>query len=268
VEHFWKGMSAPSTQISPIPPQAYGDRFLNFITGITMTREEAVRRKTEETQRGGESGISPVTDTRQSHEKAHQFPEGSAVSPILAPEVEKTMQKAQKQTDKATSTEKGRIGSEEEKPDRTLKTTEEPRTAALLPVVQEAGEGDHGSKQGSTSVSRTETNEEESRFATDVAATRSVPGLRKVSPSTVGTASEMGDETTMSSPQEAEYEYEADSDSDGYRDSVPDHILDKEFQRQRPPRLGSDLIQPHSPFMEDSVFESLDVRMRDSSVQR
>ncbi|KAF1352297.1 hypothetical protein BDV97DRAFT_293346, partial [Delphinella strobiligena] len=40
-EHFWKGMSAPEAQISAIPPERYGDRFIKFISGITKTRERA-----------------------------------------------------------------------------------------------------------------------------------------------------------------------------------------------------------------------------------
>ncbi|KAL6721218.1 Phosphatidylinositol-4-phosphate 5-kinase [Lecanora helva] len=47
-EHFWKGMSNNKSQISPIPPEGYGDRFINFIKGITMTKEEQ--------ERAGESG--------------------------------------------------------------------------------------------------------------------------------------------------------------------------------------------------------------------
>ncbi|KAL1303350.1 hypothetical protein AAFC00_006747 [Neodothiora populina] len=40
-EHFWKGLSAPESQISAVPPERYGDRFIKFIAGITKTRERA-----------------------------------------------------------------------------------------------------------------------------------------------------------------------------------------------------------------------------------
>lgn len=40
-EHFWKGMGGHESQISPIPPERYGDRFVKFISGITMSRERA-----------------------------------------------------------------------------------------------------------------------------------------------------------------------------------------------------------------------------------
>ncbi|KAL8962028.1 MAG: hypothetical protein Q9183_005214, partial [Haloplaca sp. 2 TL-2023] len=36
-------MSNNKSQISPIPPQDYGDRFVKFITGLTKTREESER---------------------------------------------------------------------------------------------------------------------------------------------------------------------------------------------------------------------------------
>ncbi|ROW07458.1 hypothetical protein VMCG_03929 [Cytospora schulzeri] len=51
IEHFWKGLSADRTQISALPPEEYGDRFLNFMSGITMSPEEAAR-EAEEKQRG------------------------------------------------------------------------------------------------------------------------------------------------------------------------------------------------------------------------
>ncbi|KAF2100067.1 SAICAR synthase-like protein, partial [Rhizodiscina lignyota] len=40
-EHFWKGLSSPESQISAVPPERYGDRFVRFINGITKTREAA-----------------------------------------------------------------------------------------------------------------------------------------------------------------------------------------------------------------------------------
>ncbi|KZF21776.1 SAICAR synthase-like protein, partial [Xylona heveae TC161] len=35
VEHLWKGLSHSKSQISAIPPEEYGDRFVKFITAIT-----------------------------------------------------------------------------------------------------------------------------------------------------------------------------------------------------------------------------------------
>lgn len=43
IEHFWKGLSSDRSQISALPPHEYGERFINFISGVTMSKEEAVR---------------------------------------------------------------------------------------------------------------------------------------------------------------------------------------------------------------------------------
>ncbi|KAL4953363.1 hypothetical protein BDW69DRAFT_184564 [Aspergillus filifer] len=45
IEHFIKGLTNDRTQISPIPPEGYGDRFVNFIRRITMSKEEADRQQ-------------------------------------------------------------------------------------------------------------------------------------------------------------------------------------------------------------------------------
>ncbi|KAL4930226.1 1-phosphatidylinositol-4-phosphate 5-kinase [Aspergillus undulatus] len=48
IEHFIKGLTHDRTQISPIPPEGYGDRFVNFIRKITMSKEEADRERKPE----------------------------------------------------------------------------------------------------------------------------------------------------------------------------------------------------------------------------
>ncbi|KPI44944.1 Phosphatidylinositol 4-phosphate 5-kinase its3 [Cyphellophora attinorum] len=169
LEHFWKGLSANRSQISPVPPQQYGDRFLNFVTGITMTKEEADRRRER-----GDSALSEVApigvavsqrtsintgpvsagagnassslDVDRTNEKlAGRSPPGSPMA------VEHTMAKAQKQVEKETGKE-GRRRSEEEKPQRTLLTAEDAKSNTLLPMVsEETGEG--GSRNGSATGS-------------------------------------------------------------------------------------------------------------------
>jgi 1-phosphatidylinositol-4-phosphate 5-kinase len=47
IEHFWKGLSHPDSQISAIPPDRYGDRFIHFISGITKSKELAEREQQE-----------------------------------------------------------------------------------------------------------------------------------------------------------------------------------------------------------------------------
>lgn len=45
MEHFWRGLSHPKDQVSAIPPEGYGERFFNFISGIVKSPEEAARDK-------------------------------------------------------------------------------------------------------------------------------------------------------------------------------------------------------------------------------
>ncbi|RDL33882.1 SAICAR synthase-like protein [Venustampulla echinocandica] len=43
LEHLWKGLSNDKKLISPISPEPYGDRFIDFIESITKSPEEATR---------------------------------------------------------------------------------------------------------------------------------------------------------------------------------------------------------------------------------
>src|SRR5690606_40138893 len=67
IEHFWKGLTNDRTQISALPPEQYGDRFYNFVEGVTMSAEEvhreAQRRRSEE-RRVGQSSRRPRRTTR------------------------------------------------------------------------------------------------------------------------------------------------------------------------------------------------------------
>ncbi|KIY03628.1 uncharacterized protein Z520_00319 [Fonsecaea multimorphosa CBS 102226] len=274
IEHYWKGLSAPRGQISAIPPQAYGERFVNFITGITMTQEEAKRRETGESHRFWEQ----VPIHAASAENLGQ-PSGVAYSAGLdsatahcspmGPAVERTMRKAAKQTDKATPSEKGWSKNEEEKPDRTLKTTEDSRAAMTLPVVTEAGESTGSSEKKRALSPPNEAEEEREDHPTDLTSSpvpvgSSIRGVRRVSPSTVATATEMGeDDTSMSSPPTQPLDFEAESYSDDETQSLQERNvrMEREFN-QKPPRIASDLIQPQSP-LQDSVMRSLDEQMGD-----
>ncbi|MCJ1387946.1 Phosphatidylinositol-4-phosphate 5-kinase [Xylographa bjoerkii] len=116
-EHLWKGMSSDKTQISPISPEPYGDRFVRFITGITMPREEA-EKKSQDTTHGGSRLIRSSTDKmmdKAEHEARHPESNGS---------------------------------SGDEPPDRTISVVRSPSAeptsglaGATLPVVEEVGEG-------------------------------------------------------------------------------------------------------------------------------
>ena len=145
VEHIWKSMSAPSTQISPIPPEAYGDRFVNFITAITATEEEARR---SQAARQSENGVGPFD--MQAKQRHHSVSLDGALRSSResgergrSPAVERTMEKAYKQADKTT-----RPGAHEAAPPvKTVSAVRSPSAdrgggnlGTILPVVEEAGE--------------------------------------------------------------------------------------------------------------------------------
>ena len=119
-------MSHERSQISPIPPEGYGDRFVKFISGITMTKEEQ--------ERQAQSGAildSSVETNRQSSFLVSRH------------STDKVIEKAEKQAHK---TEK-EGATEEPKNDRTLSAVRSPSVerqggggGATLPVVQEDGE--------------------------------------------------------------------------------------------------------------------------------
>ncbi|RAH43354.1 1-phosphatidylinositol-4-phosphate 5-kinase [Aspergillus brunneoviolaceus CBS 621.78] len=109
LEHFFKGLSHDRTQISPIPPESYGDRFINFIKGITMSKEEAQR------QREAKAMGEPSTER--------------------TPSVEETMQAAEREASRESSIVQP----------RTLTTVRDPNDSGVLapstlPIVEEAGE--------------------------------------------------------------------------------------------------------------------------------
>ena len=133
-EHFWKGLSNNKSQISPIPPEAYGDRFIHFMSGITMTKEEAEREKESADIVGGSAEL---------HRGRDGLPRSST---------DRVMEKAEKQ---AAKTE--RHGAREDSSqDRTLSTTRRQSGEMVhgvggqtLPVLEEVGEaGSTGGRSG------------------------------------------------------------------------------------------------------------------------
>jgi 1-phosphatidylinositol-4-phosphate 5-kinase len=133
LEHFWKGLSHDTTQISPIPSVPYGDRFIKFITGITKTREEAEREAAEQPAAQSLGGVS--SDMARNRSDTHQTLRSNADNSVI-----------QKAKTEAIKTEK-RGSSEDSIPDRTLTTVRSPsaertndRGGMTLPIVDEVGE--------------------------------------------------------------------------------------------------------------------------------
>ena len=125
-------MSNPKMQISPVPPESYGERFVKFISGLALTKEEQERGVRSSEQLDGPASLTaPSTGNRK-----------SSVD-ISRKSIDKVMEKAEKQARK--SEEHG--ATEEERKDRTLSAMRSPsaeRTngvaGATLPVVEEDGE--------------------------------------------------------------------------------------------------------------------------------
>lgn len=127
-------MSANKSQISPIPPESYGDRFVKFIGGLTMTKEEQER----EVQSGEQLDGSFGTPRQSSFPISRTSNENKVI--------EKAEKQAQK-TEKEGST-------EEPQRDKTLSTLRSTSAERLngvggttLPVVEEDGEA--GSREDS-----------------------------------------------------------------------------------------------------------------------
>lgn len=134
IEHFWKGLSHDKTQISALPPEQYGDRFLNFMEGITVSREEAERLAQEKEREAAEalaenerqrvpswnSVSRRSTSNSLPSAPTHQPPAPPARSPgARSPEVDETIRRAEHQANKSEK----RGHTEQGVPERVIRTT-------------------------------------------------------------------------------------------------------------------------------------------------
>jgi len=175
LENFWKGLSSDRNQISALPPREYGDRFLNFISGITMSQEEAVRAAqerdaammaetaAEEARQGATKEAHSVSATVPPMPKCQPPAPPLASSGHRSPEAEATVLRAEKETQKADVP-----VPEHDVPDRTLRaTTTSPKhpvttpgdRSMILPVLEEAAEGSTGDRSRHSQISSTMTAE-------------------------------------------------------------------------------------------------------------
>ncbi|KAL1628459.1 Phosphatidylinositol-4-phosphate 5-kinase [Neofusicoccum ribis] len=130
-EHFFKGLTNTESQISAIPPERYGDRFVRFISGVTKTRELAEREKKENSEVINDPAL-----------------EGVNMQPT---KTDKVMEKAEHQAQKSI-----RHGANEENvPERAIHPARSPSAergephGSILPIVEEAGEsGSVGGRSG------------------------------------------------------------------------------------------------------------------------
>lgn len=140
-EHFWKGMGGHESQISPIPPIRYGDRFVKFISGITMSREAA-----EKDRVSAVSDANAVTIPGGGRETLFNDPNLGGVNvvhekPSNPAGTEAVMEQASHIALKTMQN----GASEDDVPDRQITTVRSPGGTEidvnhLLPVIGEAGE--------------------------------------------------------------------------------------------------------------------------------
>ncbi|KXX76346.1 hypothetical protein MMYC01_206171 [Madurella mycetomatis] len=135
IEHFWKGLSSDRNQISALPPHEYGERFINFISGVTMSQEEAARAAQErDDAAAAEAAASEERKRTGSWGNNAQIPPAPNYQPPLPPS---SLPSGQRPVS---------YESEDNAPDRTLRTIPaaagvERRETTVLPVVEEAAEG-------------------------------------------------------------------------------------------------------------------------------
>lgn len=139
IEHFLKGLKHEETQISPIPPERYGDRFVKFLSSVTKTKEAADREKNDEVAPAdSEPQLNGINTTQQDRAST-----------------EKVMERAERQADRSRQ----RGASEEDVPERHIHTVRSPSAergelGTALPVVEEVVES---SSTGGRSARSTET---------------------------------------------------------------------------------------------------------------
>jgi len=158
-EHFWKGMGGHESQISPIPPDRYGDRFVKFISGITMSRERAEKDR-----------LSQALDAPAGIRASSSVVEGTIDDPRLGgvnlqhdkhnpSGTEQVMDEAQHQADKSRRL----CADEDDVPDRQITAVRSPgdphAEAATLPVIGEAVENGSNASRTPSRLSPTPSQE-------------------------------------------------------------------------------------------------------------
>ncbi|KAF7540727.1 hypothetical protein G7054_g1131 [Neopestalotiopsis clavispora] len=153
IEHFWKGLSSDRSQISALPPQEYGERFIKFMAGVTMSPEEAERdaldREAAAQAAAAAAEDGEVTHGRSSTGAGPSHPSYLPPAPPgmrspQSPEPNPTVEKALK---KATKKEK-LVAMEDQLPERVMRAIAaesgsiqgKGNSHAVLPVVEESAE--------------------------------------------------------------------------------------------------------------------------------
>lgn len=167
IEHFWKGLSHDRNQISAQPPTQYGDRFLNFMEGITLSQEEAEREKQEKERQAAEEAIESERQRVSSwnsigrRSTSNSIPAAPTHMPppppgrasgTRSPEAEETIRRAEtaaKKSEKHGHTEQG-------VPERTMRTSGS-STTGILPSITAAAAPGLGGGNGQGPIGREST---------------------------------------------------------------------------------------------------------------
>lgn len=156
IEHFWKGLSSDRSQISALPPHEYGERFIKFMAGVTMSPEEAERDQMDR-QAAADAAAATAENGEASRREKHPHHTASApphptylppappgmrspASPEPNPTVEMALRKATKKEKYMTA--------EDQVPERIIRsitsdtnsTVGKGNSHAVLPVVEETAE--------------------------------------------------------------------------------------------------------------------------------
>ncbi|WPG97968.1 SAICAR synthase-like protein [Acrodontium crateriforme] len=173
-EHFWKGMGGHESQISPIPPERYGDRFIKFISGVTMSREQGEKERVSNVLAAAGVDLPAIIDIVDDPRLGgmnlkldDRNPAGTA----------KVIEKAEREAAKS----KQHGASEENVPDRSLSSTRSPgenNEATTLPVIGEAAE----------SASNTSRSPSKALHSEDFSPSDIIIGNANMSPESIGEA--------------------------------------------------------------------------------
>ncbi|KAI0813654.1 hypothetical protein GGR55DRAFT_541008 [Xylaria sp. FL0064] len=141
LEHFWKGLSNDRSQISALPPEEYGDRFLKFMSGITMSPEEAAREEKDRAAAAASTMSSTVEGQAPPAMPTYLPPAPPEMRSPTSSEPNPTVEKALRM---ATKREKD-IAEEDQVPERKITTSVGPpagrtNSHTVLPVVEESAE--------------------------------------------------------------------------------------------------------------------------------
>ncbi|KAI9888355.1 MAG: Phosphatidylinositol-4-phosphate 5-kinase [Vezdaea aestivalis] len=146
-EHLWKGLSHQKSQISPIPPEPYGDRFVRFITSVTQPRGASLSTAALPTTSSGPPTLSldpTIGAIRRSTDRSTTSRASAGGRLSLETERERTarvLEKAERQARKSDP----RGTAEDDIPERKIGAVRSPSaertggaTGSILPVVEEA----------------------------------------------------------------------------------------------------------------------------------